>query len=390
MPRLIKGLKSIAHFLIDCIQNLIHGAVDLSLLAFAFMTIACENMMIDIGQPFTANLRAIGCAVLNMSFAQVTTCIGAIVIVLFGITSVYDFGYDRGLNIIVPPLYRKIQEKHLEKQARIMMTQYYDKEINNIKEYEKERADYLLQSLGLKNSQFSHIRYEIIKARALQCKSKDELENKAKTLIYNTQCIKNLKDIPEDERAYSSVTYYLDLYSAFYDRKLCSDFANIMYTYIVQTLGEAAEKIDYIIIPQGSNLLLGIEVGKRFEAKVIALQKEGRVQKTIPWDGAYFANDATKTPKHVIILHDVLVSGKRVYESLETLKQLEKENRIPENSFVFDGVFCIALYKRDNFEPFKELKSNGIPRNMCHCLLTVSEKMLQAALEVEKSAKDEL
>lgn len=361
--------------------NVIHGIILVGFIIYVFISIACDSIEFKADSTLSDNLKILKIAVLNMTYSQIFTFIGAIAFVLFGFAGIYDFAYMHGINWLAPPLYQKCQENKLQKQAQIMMSQYYRKEIENIREYEKERAEYLLQLLGLKNNQFSHIRYEIIKARALKCTDKIELESKAEALIYNTQCIKDLSKIPEEDRAYSDVIYYLDLYSAFYDSKLCSDFAKIMYTFIVQTLGETSKKIDYIIVPQGSNLLLGLEVGRKFEAKVIAIQEKGRIQKSIPWDGTFFG-DVESNPKHVLILHDVLVSGKRLDNSLELLDKLESDNIIPENSYKLEGVFCIAYYEREKIKSFEELELNYISEDKCHCLITVSEEKLKAAIEI--------
>jgi hypothetical protein len=373
------------------VRNFIHGVLLIILLFFVLCSIALDSFSFSVSNQYSFGevCNTIWLSIMNMSLSQYFTFIGAIAFVLFGVAGIYDFAYSQGIQWLVPPLFQKIKDTNLQKQAEIMMTQYYKREIENIKQYELERTDYVLHSLGLKESQFTHIRYEIIKARAMKTHSIDELKEKAKSFIENNhELIKDLSKIPEENRAYKNVDYYLDFYSGFYDSKICGDFAEIMYSFIVTNLDDP--NIDYILVPEDSNILLGLEVAKKFQKPVIAIRQSGRLDSTIPFDGDFFTSEKGGLPKRFIILHDVLVSGGRIVDCINKINNyVEKIDTIPSNSYKFEGLFCIALYEGaisnkkpyEILKPLEYLKENNITEEQCHYLITVSKEILKDVYE---------
>ena len=220
--------------------------------------------------------------------SELFTFIGAVAFVLFGLVGIYEFSYANGVLPLVPPFYVRFKEKRDEKMASKMMELYYKNNIEFIREYEEERIGFVLQSLGLDEGQFHNISYEIVKARVMPEKTEEELAGKLKAMICQKKYIIDQSRIPICDRVYRAVGYYLNLYTALYDPKLCGEIGRIMASYILLCLEKdkaAIRDIDYLIVPSGGNLLLGLEVGKILRKKVIAVLDQERIRRGEFWDG---------------------------------------------------------------------------------------------------------
>lgn len=350
--------------------DIIHLTILILLLGYAFRAIICVDRGFFNGA-FFHDLKE---AILRAGINEIFTFIGAIAFILFGIIGIYDFAYSNGLYIFVPPSFAHIKEKNYEKQAEKMMKIYYEKDINFIQEYEKERIDYVLQTVGIDEAQFRHIRYELIKARAMSVSTVKELRYKAETILYDKQFIVDQTPYELCERIYKEVDYFINLYTAFYDSKLCSDVGYIMANYIVMCMGKQIDNLDYIIIPKGSNLLLGLEVGKILRKPVIAILEEERICKNEFWDGNYAKKQNYKNK--VIIIHDVLVTGKRIYESVE---------KLPKDTYEVKGLYCLFKYRNKKNHPEKVLKKH----NICNinCLIYTDQEILQKIYTGDEGGK---
>lgn len=285
------------------------------------------------------------------------TFIGALAFILFGITGIYEYAYVNGIRCCVPPFYIEFKNKSLIKQTEIMMDLYYEKDLKFIELYEDNRALAVMQTLGLSETQFHNIRYEILKARARTAHNLTELKTQAEQILYNKDYIFDLNETEPTERTYQSVEYYIDLYTALYDSDACENVCQIMCNFIYFTLKEKMEQIDYLVIPYGGNLLLGLAVGKKLKIPVISILEEGRMIRSRPWDGNYKVLKEKKN--QIIILHDVLVSGRRIYEGIR---------RLPDKSYELLGVFSLIYYKSEE-DVFSNMIANGIESSKNHYLL---------------------
>lgn len=307
--------------------------------------------------------------------SELFTFIGAVAFVLFGLVGIYEFSYANGVLPLVPPFYVRFKEKRDEKMASKMMELYYKNNIEFIREYEEERIGFVLQSLGLDEGQFHNISYEIVKARVMPEKTEEELAGKLKAMICQKKYIIDQSRIPICDRVYRAVGYYLNLYTALYDPKLCGEIGRIMASYILLCLEKdkvAIRDIDYLIVPSGGNLLLGLEVGKILRKKVIAVLDQERIRRGEFWDGQYDCRPGRAN--NVIVLNDVLVSGGRIYESVE---------RLPPHTYVVQGLFCLVEYVHENHQARDRLKEHNI--DPVHCLMKTTEEDLEKVCAEKKA-----
>jgi len=294
---------------------------------------------------------------------EIYTFIGSTAFVLFGIVGIYDFAYLNGLYILVPPSFVHAKDRNNLKQAEKMMELYYNKDIDFIKEYEKERSDYMLQAIGLEERQFRTINYEIIKGRTMTERNIYALKVKAEKLLFQKDYIIDQSKLENSKRVYDKVDYYINLYTALYDAETCKSIGSVMSRFIILSLKERLTEVDYLIIPQGSNFLLGLEVGKQLGKPVISVLSEERIYTNKFWDGNY--NEDKKN--NIIVIHDVLVTGERVCTSIE---------KLPKNSYELYGIFCLMKYVNKDFDATKYFSEHGIEKKRINYLFEVDETIL--------------
>lgn len=311
------------------------------------------------------------------SIAEIWTCItindiytfiGAIAFVLFGIVGIYEFAYLNDIRFLVPPMYVRAKESNLLKQAEKMMEVYYKRDIEFITEYEKERTEYLLQAMGIEERQFRYINYEIIKARIKPDRNIHSLKRKAKKILFHKEFIIDQSKWELSEIVYDKVNYFLNMYTALYDTDLCQCVARIMSQFLVLSLGKNIEEVDYVMVPEGSNFLLGLEVARQLHKRIICFNGEERIQKKVFWDGGY--DDGKRN--NIIVIHDVLVSGKRIYESIE---------KLPADTYDLMGIYSLFRYMNDNFRPIDNFKEHKIPEKKVNWLLEIDEDLLKKIYE---------
>lgn len=343
-------------------KNAIHIGLIAALFLYTFYAVITDHRATT--QNFWDSL--LECLV-QVSINEIFTFIGAVAFVLFGIVGIYEFAYANGFHKLLPPFYVNFRTKNDEKIARSMMKTYYKQDLEFIQQYEQERANRILQALGITEKQFHHIQYELVRARVMPQETPEEMAAKLEPMVYQGDFIIDQTKTPIKQRVYGHVNYFLNLYTALYDSNLCADVGNIMAGYIIWCFSRNNcddSDIDYIVVPYGSNLLLGLEVGRCLQKPVIAIQEKPRIIKNVCWDGNYKRKASGKN--RIIIIHDVLVSGRRIYQSVE---------KLPPDTYVVDGLYCLIQYNHSTHRPEEALKKHGITN--INCLMHTDEETLK-------------
>ncbi len=295
---------------------------------------------------------------------------------LFGIVGIYEFAYLNGLTGLYPPFFGDWKDKRDEKTAEVMMKTYYENDKEFIQQFEQERFGSILQMLKIDEKQYQRLSYDLLRARAMTTNNLGELKVKAAQIAFNQSFIEDLtKSDKKDDRVYDNVNYYINLYTAVYDERIRTELGSIMTSFILASLGEDCGTIDYIVIPQESNLLIGLEVGKRLGRPIISIQSKPRIYKSECWDGEYVFHARQDDKKNrIIVLHDILVTGKRILDAV---------NKLPKNTFEITGMFFLAKYEHSGYSPEMSIVNNlSIDNNKIFCLLTTSEDELKAILKM--------
>lgn len=300
---------------------------------------------------------------------DIFTIVGSITVLLFGIVGIFEFGYSNGISFLAPPTYRRCKESVNMKQAERMMKIYYKEDMDFIQQYEKERIRYILQLMGITAGQFHLINYEIIKARSNDENCDENLSEELKSYILHKEFIEVLPRENGKKRVYEKVDYYINLYMAFYDAEICKNVAGIMCKFIIGNLKEETEWIDYIIVPQQGNFLLGLEVAKQLHKPVIAIQSTGRIWQEEYWDGKYKSDRKNK----IIVVHDVLVTGQNIIDSIK---------KLPENTYKLMGVYSLVEYSGlDDINVGNNLKGTEIESSGIKCLIKVDKNKLKEIVD---------
>lgn len=338
--------------------NIIHLIGLIALIIFIFRAVLC----VDTGIVATGFWKEILESIKQAGSTEWFNFIGAVAFLLFGVNGIYEFCYSNGITFLVPPIYRYAKDTLLLKQAEKMMSLYYTKDIEFIKTYEDTRITKILNTLQLTDKQFHHIRYEILKARADKPTNIKKIKSMTEKLILNKEFIIDLTKAVVSNRVYSDVDYYIDLYTALLDDSVCEDIGDIMYNFLYCKLKKQIHQIDCIVVPYGSNLRLALAVAKKLDVRLISVLKDARMLNDQPWDGEFpTKKDGQKI--NIVILHDVLVSGERIYKSLE---------KLPEGSCELLGLFSLVYYKTNN-EPYSVLDAHGISKDKIHNIIEVSD-----------------
>ena len=343
-------------------KNLLHVGTIVVLFFYTFYAVIADSRIT--AQNFWSKLLE---CLIQASINDIFTFIGAIAFILFGIVGIYEFAYANGFHELLPPFYLRFRTKNDEKNAANMMKTYYNQDLEFIQQYEQERANRIIQALGLTEKQFHHIQYELVRARVMPQETPEAMVAKLKPMIYQRDFVIDQSKTPIKQRVYRYVDYFINLYTALYDSDLCADVGNIMAGYIIWCFSRDNfdyADIDYIVVPYGSNLLLGLEVGRCLQKPVIAVQEKPRIIKSRCWDGNYKRKDNGKN--HIIIIHDVLVSGNRIFQSVE---------KLPSDSYVVDGLYCLIQYDHSKHHPEKVLNGHGI--HNINCLMHTDENTLK-------------
>lgn len=366
-------LKNLPHIVMTAALNLLHIVMVVALVVYTFYAVIADGGIT--AQNFWG--EALNCLLLA-SINDIFTFIGALAFILFGIVGIYEFSYANGLHGLIPPFYLKFREKRDKKNAADMMKAYYEQDLAFIQQYEQERAERILQALGIEEKQFHHIQYELVRARVQPQGTPKEMADKLKPMVYQGDFIIDQSDISRNERIYPHVDYFINLYTALYDPKLCGDVGNIMADYIMWCFSqdEVDYAIDYIVVPFGSNLLLGLEVGRRLQKPVIAVQEKPRILEGQCWDGNYVRKPGGKN--HIIMIHDVLVSGNRIWQSVE---------KLPHDTYVVDGLYCLIQYDHSKNRPKRALRRHGITN--VRCLIHTNEQILRRVKKEPQRLEEE-
>lgn len=262
-------------------------------------------------------------------FTSIGVLMEQTILILLAFVGLIEVFHYVGWDMCVPGfmLYNKKQEQMKELQhcvdvviAQSMngiikqtMEAYFEQEVNFLKDYSEQRVEFVMSQLGINGEQFDKIRLDLIKMRCLPLNNLQDAENKIKQFVRcGAPMVIDLTDIDPARRTYKDVNYYLNFNDAMYIDDGCRELANVMNLLICEKIG--TDKFDRIVIPHDSNVILGVEIGKLAGKPVVKMRSSnGRVEREHCWDGKFGTGD------RVLIVHDVLVSGKQIEHVLKNI-----------------------------------------------------------------------
>lgn len=289
---------------------------------------------------------------------KVLTFIGAIVTILFGFLGIIDFAYNNGLKILVPHSYEHYKEESAKKTIANYTEEFFKKELEYYTQYNDARLSYLLNQLGLDRNQFDKLKMEMLKIRLMPMRDLNDAKAKMKKLLGTASIIESVKEKPSDELVYKEVKNYINLTDImFYDiyKKQISDCLAELILEKEETDNIA---FDRVAVSNRGNFLLGVGISERLNKALIRVTKDPMVFKSKKWIGNFPSDSKT------IFVHDVLVSGSQIVDSI---------NAIKEHTSV-TAIFC--LVKRIEHGGEKKIKDE-FPDMKIYSLLDLNEDDLE-------------
>jgi orotate phosphoribosyltransferase len=260
---------------------------------------------------------------------------------VFGVVGLVQICLEKNWNIVVPDFFIKVKEQNQNKMIQDIIEAYFEKESFYIQEYNDQRMNYFLSQLGISLNYISKIKLDIIKMRSMPLKGIDDAKKSLEYIITRDYVIIDQDKYPPADLTYNEVKYYINFVDLMYDAYFSKQITKIMCMLIAENIAP----FDKIVVPYDSNFLLAFEVGKRMGKPIVTMRKKaGRVLRDQCWDGSLNPTD------RIIILHDVLVSGKQIINSID---------KIPTCEVV--GFYCLVA-RIDN-SGMEALKERGIKIN---------------------------
>jgi len=183
-------------------------------------------------------------------------------------------------------------------------------------------------------------------------------------------------DLYKDPQCVSTSTwqYYIKFSDLNHNKQQNDAIARNMTTFIVQTCrqeGIHLEDIDVIMVPHSSNFLLGLTVSKLLNKRFIKMfpkRPDNQYPGGIVYEGEIPDRFGKKT-LDVLIVHDVLLTGRQIYESVEMLKIAHPDCKI-------HGLFSAVYRNVDN----GKAKLEGAHNIKCYNLVELTEEDIEQGL----------
>ncbi len=300
-------------------------------------------------------LLIVGAAVLSHFMKNGLDDIGGMIeqvlLIVLALGTLVDISSHIGFSPLVPSFI----EKHKEKTYIRERQEYIREDIKFFKDYNEERIGYILSQLGIRMDQFDKIRLELIKMRCLPLKSIEDAKEKIKILVTSDYPIVINQDKFDSSKInYKKVKYYINIMDIMFYTDYARELSSIL-AFLIQEESDLP-KIDKLVIPYDSNFLLGFEVGRQLGKPVVKIRpKDGKIVKEQCWDGDLKITD------RVIIIHDVLVSGEQIIDTIQ---------KIPKSCTVL-GLFCMIVRKGGKGK--EKIEKMGVP---CHRVIELNDEII--------------
>jgi len=259
---------------------------------------------------------------------------GNILLACFAVMGLFEFARRNGLEFLVPNRY--LQQGKADQIAQIekLFHLWFINELEFLKEYEKDRILVFLDQIEMTREEFKNTYFQLIKSRHLPHDTPEARTEKIKEMTRAHNAIVRLADVPGCSFA-SEYPFFLDFTQLMHHRRTRDILADIMFTFVIEKLtleGIPLESINRILISHSCNYVFGV-LTSRFtkipKIKVINPQNDYRNLLEIYRFEKHL--DSTKA-YNVIVIHDVLLTGTQITESIDMLR---------DHNFNVRGIFCL-------------------------------------------------
>ena len=275
-----------------CKDVLIYGAITIGLIVIGRATFK------DVGNAELLN--------------ELSSYVGTVVVILFGILGIFDFAYTNGIKFLVPNSYENFVLKKEKKIVSHCIDDFIKQEFGYLNQYGNTRISFFLEQLGLTQNDFQKLKSHMISIKLMPLHDIEQAKDKLMKIIFTPGVIICQNKLESNRLVYKKVNYYINLLNVMYLDNLSKELADCMSMLIADKL-DANELLstNKIIVPYNGNYLLGLETSKILGKSIINVTKEPKIFVDEHWVGNFDGNSNVG-----IIVLDVLVTGDQVIESI--------------------------------------------------------------------------
>lgn len=302
---------------------------------------------------------------------EIMGIIGDLVIYLLGIVGFFEFGYDNGLTIIVPNNFIAHKEKKLREQTKEYLHQFFDEESDYMHLHEQDRMSEMLTLMGLSTEGFQRVQAKALEARLSPMYDIESAREKLLDVVFFSNTIIDIKKTPYYVGS-RDLRYYMKFHDLMHNSVQSDLIAQIMATFVALTCEKEGIKlsdIDVVMVPHSSNYLLGLKVSKILGKKFIKMIPPDKVIKPYYYEGN-IPDEKKNSQIRAIVLHDVLLTGGQIVESVNALREA-----VPNCQIIglFSAIYRNVWSGKDKLEKQHALK--------CYNLAELTEEEIQERRE---------
>ena len=302
---------------------------------------------------------------------QFVGIIGDLVIYMLGLVGIFEFGYDNGLTMVVPDNFISYKEKRLEKQTKEYLHAFFDEETNYLRYHEDDRLADTLSIMGLSAEGYREVQAKVLEARLAPMHDMESARQKLMDLVFYSDSVIDMHKDAE-QIASSSLRYYMKVHDLMHNSRQSSQIAKILATFIRLKCEEQNIRladVDVIMVPHSGNFLLGLEVSKLLGKRFIKMIPPDKKVSNYSFEGV-LPRKARSNDIRVVMVHDVLLSGKQILESAQELC-----DTVPNCQIV--GLFSLIYRNVFNGKEILERDNNL----KCFNLVELTEEEITQELE---------
>lgn len=258
----------------------------------------------------------------------VTQYIGTIVTILLGVIGVIEFAFDNGLTFLVPNSFENYKENKLQEQTKYYLNDFFCREAEYFSQYSNSRITFLLNQLGLNRNEFDRLKMDILDIKLLPLHNLSDAQDKLKRIIKTGNIILTQDGKDSDELVYKEVKYFINFTDVMFVDDYFAQITDCLVYLIKEKTKQNNIKYNRVLISHSGNFLLGIGVSKKLNIALIKITEKPLILNTKSWIGNFSNNNLEQS----IIVHDVLVSGRQIKESI---------NKVDKNTEI-TAIFCLV------------------------------------------------
>ncbi|MGL4942254.1 MAG: hypothetical protein ACRC46_03575 [Thermoguttaceae bacterium] len=271
------------------------------------------------------------------------------VLVMSAAINLFEFARSNGINHIVPDCYLQYQKEKLLFEIKEQFDLHYERESTFVKEHNEERISFFLNKIGLRNVEdVSEISSKLIRARHLPHGTDEERKEKLIELARCHKVVFDLRSIPPCPIALD-FPYFFDFMQFMPYEKTKNVLSAIMLSLIHENINFNA--FDGIVLSYKCNYFYEFATKLRTGKPVIKIPAPSDVDRNVLEKFQLEKHIDPQREYNVIFVHDVLLTGKQFFDSIDFLQRARKCNIL--------GIF--TLYNRVEGCGMKKLEDKKYP-----------------------------